>query len=1111
MSALDPQNRLLAIDPTQSFCVSAPAGSGKTELLTQRLLALLARVSRPEQVLAITFTRKAASEMASRVIEKLEEARHSAPIRFPHESTTRELALSLLSHAHRLDWQLDQSTLNIRTIDSFCHEITRRMPIVSGVGGVSDPRDDATELYERAVAQFLAQTGEQGAVGDALSLLLSQFDNRWVRVRELLVSLLERRGDWAPHIGQHHDPVGTEAILIDSVSSLVCHRLSETKARLGARFTELSDVLNEARLVMALAPLELTVDAAFLEDWRTMVSMLLTTAGDWRKPGGVSIRQGFEKGSEAKRRFVALLSDISGDERLCDYLNEIKHLPSLQRDRRDWQLVVTVSTLLPVLQAHLLLVFQQAGAVDHTHIALAACDALGPDDNPSPVAERFDFQIEHILVDEFQDTAHSQAELLRRLTRDWSSHNATAEMPRTLFVVGDAMQSIYGFRYADVALFMRVAATGLSGLKLIPLTLTQNFRSRPVIVKWVNDVFADLMGGDEDLNKGSVRHVTATATREAAEPAVPEGVHIDLFDENPSSVEAERIAVRIEALQGTDPEASIAILVRAKSHATEIVSALAARGIVFDGDALQSLAEQAIVQDLLSLCRWLENPAENVAALALMRSPWVGLSLNSLAILLADRAGKSFNLLEIVDADGAVALPEEERYRLYTLISTLRWANRVRDRLALPVWIEQIWLRLKGPVTALPEELPSVRLFFEALRGAEASGVGLNTDRIISDLSSISLDRSESSGSVRVLTLHKAKGLEFDYVFLPALQKQPRANSRELLRWHWHESAASRGLLIAADDQEKLAPTLYNYLNWLQKAKQQEELKRLLYVGVTRAREGVFLSGTVKTLEGEVTAPAGALLSLLKTKIKAATRNQVGPEPASSAQSADGLINGVEAKSPFYRIAREAFPEHLKSYPDRISEHTIQPEVNGDRLGLDNRRERVLGIVTHRILERLAAQSPLPLEITNEITTWIRANILKANLDKSDAEWVETRCTEMITNALQCPMGRWILSSHSEAHSELEITRMENGEVRHYVIDRTFFDEKEGVRWVVDYKTSSPKTEEDEESFKSREMMNYQAQLDAYADLLKNYRWDADAPIRTALYFPAIQALALRQ
>ena len=137
MSEQDQDNRLRAIDPTQSFCVSAPAGSGKTELLTQRLLALLARVNRPEQVLAITFTRKAASEMSSRVIEKLDQARRSTPAQLPHEATTRALAQSLLSHAQSLNWQLDESTLNIRTIDSFCHEITRQMPIVSGVGGIT--------------------------------------------------------------------------------------------------------------------------------------------------------------------------------------------------------------------------------------------------------------------------------------------------------------------------------------------------------------------------------------------------------------------------------------------------------------------------------------------------------------------------------------------------------------------------------------------------------------------------------------------------------------------------------------------------------------------------------------------------------------------------------------------------------------------------------------------------------------------------------------------------------------------------------------------------------------------------------------------------------------
>lgn len=1114
MSDCDQEHRLRAIDPTQSFCVSAPAGSGKTELLTQRLLALLARVDRPEQVLAITFTRKAASEMGSRLMEKLEEARHSVAIRFPHEATTRALAQSLLSHAQSLDWQLDESTLNIRTIDSFCHEITRQMPIVSGIGGISEPVDDATELYERAVGQLLAQAGDQGALGNAICLLLREFDNRWVRVRELLVSLLARRGDWAPHVGQHHDPAGAEQILIDSVSDLVHHRLSATRAKLGNHFIELCDLLNEARETLALPPIALTADVDALDDWRAMVGMLLTSAGEWRKPGGISIRQGFEKGSDAKRRFIALLSDLSSDEPLRDHLNEVRYLPSVQRDGKGWQLVVTISTLLPVLQAHLLLIFQQAGVVDHTHIALAACDALGPDDNPSPVAERLDYQIEHILVDEFQDTAHSQAELLRRLTRDWSGYNATtAVAPRTLFVVGDAMQSIYGFRFADVALFMRVQAIGLNGLTLLPLTLTKNFRSRPAIVDWVNGSFSALMGQEEDLNKGRVKHVAAISTREATASTNAEGVHIDLFAHDSTPLEAESIAARIEKLRGTQPEASIAILVRAKSHAAEIVSALLARGIVFDGDALQSLAEHAIVQDLLSLCRWLENPADNIAALALMRSPWVGLTLNSLALLLGDGEGRPFNLLDIGDAGTAATLPQDEQHRLNTLLSTLRWANRTRDRLALPIWIEQIWLRLNGPVTALPEELPSLRLFFDALRRSEASGAGLNADRIFDHLSSISLDNSESSSSVRVLTLHKAKGLEFDYVFLPSLQKQPRANSRELLRWHWHEGPVSTGLLIAADDQEKSAPTLYNYLNWLQKAKQQEELKRLLYVGVTRARECAFLSGTVTTEEGkgEVIAPAGSLLSLLQHSTGGAMTHHLHSAAASSVRSAITVSDEREISGALYRITQGALspPAPVSSVSE--SERLIQSRVMDDRLGRGSRTERMVGVITHRILERLAAQAPLPTEITDEIRQWIRANILQASLDKTEAERAAKGCTEIITNALQCPIGRWILKDHPEARSELPIARWENGELRQYVVDRTFFDEQAGVRWVIDYKTSSPKTGEAEEGFKSRELMNYRAQLATYADLIKSYDWNLDVPIKTGLYFPAIKALALHE
>ena len=1104
MSGLDHQHRLRAIDPTLSYCVSAPAGSGKTELLTQRLLVLLTRVDRPEQVLAITFTRKAASEMASRVLEKLDEARRSVPLRFPHEATTRKLAQSLLAHAETLDWQLDESTLNIRTIDSLCHEITRQMPIMSGIGGISEPIDDATPLYERAVAQLLAQAGDQSNVGDALRLLLHQFDNRWIRVRELLVSLLARRGDWASHIGQHHDPDGAETILFESVSNLIRQRLSACKARLGAALDPLVDILCEVRATQSLAPLVLSSEADALEDWRAVTDALLTGNGDWRKPAGISIRQGFEKGSEEKQRFIEILTDLSADEQLLDLLNEVRFLPSTQRDTRSWQLLVTISSLLPVLQAHLLLVFQTAGVVDHTHISLAACDALGSDDNPSPIAERLDYQIEHILVDEFQDTAHSQAELLRRLTRDWPDHNVTGKPPRTLFVVGDAMQSIYGFRYADVALFMRIQKSGLNGLNLIPLTLTQNFRSQAGIVNWVNARFASLMGGEEDLNRGRVRHVTASPSRTDGLETENKAVHIDLFSETSSSLESTFIASQIEAVRSANPEASIAVLVRAKSHATEIVNTLAAHGISFEGDTLESQAEKMISRDLLSLCKWLENPADNIAALSLMRSPWVGLSMQSISQLLEDEPGRPFNLLDISNSDRAASLPEDERDRLAALSLALEWAASKRDRLSLPIWIEQIWLRLNGPTTVQPDELTSVRLFLDAARRAE-SHEGLCADRIATELRHISADSSATPESVRVLTLHKAKGLEFDYVFLPALHKQPRANRRELLRWHWQEGPTKAELLIAADDQEKKAPTLYNYLNWLEKEKQREELKRLLYVGVTRAREKVYLSGALKfeSGAGEVTAPAGSLLSLLGADLEHAVRHIDEPE----APMTDSVRQDLKHRPSLYRVASRVLSSAVRGSRDRSSEVLIQ-SISTDGLAEDNRYERILGVITHRILERLSARNPLPTNITAEIETWIQANCLGANLNKEERATAVIACRDLIIKTLQCPKGRWLLGPHPEAHSEFRIAFVEGSEVREYIIDRTFLDEQENLRWVIDYKTSCPHPQEDEEEFKARELMKYGPQLDNYAQALQRYQWKSDAPIRTALYFPAIQALA---
>jgi len=1112
----DQAARERAIDPTMSFCVSAPAGSGKTELLTQRLLALLARVDRPEQVLAITFTRKAANEMAARIMEKLEQARAGAPIEAAHEQVTRDLAQQLLVHAQQRSWRLDESSLNLRTIDSFCHELTRQMPILSGMGGIAEPVDNASPLYERAVSDFLQQASE-GEVGESISTLLGHFDNRWHKVSDLLVALLSRRGDWGPHIGQHHDPATAEAAIESTVSDLVTDRLSALSELFAHDTQELCDVINGAREVLALPAITLTYAAdapatEALEGWRAVSMALLTNDQTWRKPKGINVRQGFQKDSDFKVRFLAILARYGDDEALREALVELRYLPDPLARGEGWQLVVLLSSLLPVLQAHLLLAFQRTGTVDHTHIALAASQALGSDEQPTTLAERLDYQLEHILVDEFQDTSSSQAEFLRRLTRGWAEHNATGAMPRTLFVVGDGMQSIYGFRYADVRLFLQIRQNGLAGLTLAPLTLSQNFRSRPAVVNWVNRVFADLMGKIDDINIGRVSHVHAVSAKSLDDTGAGEGVDVVTLEEASEVEEATFIADTIATLRQTHPDATIAVLVRAKKHADPVMDALSSRDIPVSGEALQSLADRSVIQDLMALCSWLANPADNIAALTLVRSPWCGIDLGSIDRLLIDQPERPFDLLKLLTPELSLELEGEVAARVTHLKQALEWAQSKRDRLALPVWLEQIWLRLEGPASVLPNDLSSVYSFFECLRRAERAGVGLDVEWLSQSLSDVAPGMAESNNPVRMMSFHKAKGLEFDYVFMPSLHRRTRPVQRELLRWHWHGTERAGGLLIAADDQEKKDTSLYNYLNWLQKRKDAEELKRLLYVGVTRARRRAVLTGCAVAGDDidEFRAPAGSMLGLLENAINDSA-SPVGVEPSpqsASVQTPMGDVGMPVATTGLYRLSKDQLRSDAMTLPsaDRTAALTQRSLPIQSR---SHRVERVTGIITHRILELLSG-TDLPTEPDARIRQWIRGGLQQTSLTPEAMNTVEEHCLHLLSNTLSCKTGRWILSAHPEAQSELALSRMESGELKGYVIDRTFVDSETGFRWIIDYKTSAPLVDESLDSFTAREHAHYREQLRNYAELLAEQTGaEPHAAIKTALYFPSIKMLSL--
>ncbi len=1103
MTIVDARQRLTAIDPTRSFCVSAPAGSGKTELLIQRYLGLLSRVERPEQVLAITFTRKAAAEMRERVVAALQGAIDGSACGNPHQRQTRELAEQALAADTASGWHLvrDISRLNIKTIDSFCGGLTRQMPVLSEFGGQASPVDDAGELYDEAVHGLFRALQQTDAVYPDLAALMLHFDNNWERLRDLLVALLARRDQWRGYVGVHRAPAESEAYLVATVNNLVREELVDLAATLAPCGEELLDLQ-----CYAAAHLGNPAPRAFpgsepdqVGAWRSLLKLLLTGGGTWRRR--LTVAEGFPPGKgEAqarKEQLKALIGRLAAIEGLEQRLAAVDSLPEMAPGSNAWQLLVHLSRLLPRLAAELLLVFQRHGAVDHTQVALSALQALGEDDAPTELALRLDYRIDHILVDEFQDTSVNQYELLHCLTRGWGEYNAVnPQAPRTVMIVGDGMQSIYGFRGANVGLFLRARNHGFNGVRLEHLELESNFRSDRGLVDWVNGTFARAFPSRDDIGQGQVSYTPATAVRpEAARPAVE--MHA-FHGEGALSGEVDFICREIAAALDDPTCRSIAVLGRSRGQLRPILDGLRRSGIRYSAQDLGSLAESPAVADLYNLCRALANGADRLAWMALLRAPWCGLSLGDL--LEIGRWGEEPRYTPVWPSLGETALlrrlsPDGGR-RLARIRPVLARAHRQRDRLALRVWIEQVWLDLEGPACVTDQsQLADVESFLQLLEQADEEGIGLDTDWLARRLEKQFMNPGDGDGRVQVMTLHKAKGLEFDRVVIPQLARVPRAEGRQLLLWDEHSGpGGERAFLLAADDHSAPGePTLYNYLQRQRDEKALLEGTRLLYVGSTRAVGRLLLTTSLVRDDnsGEFRPPpARSLLRCIWPTFSAAmTVHEPVPDrqpPASD--PGDRLLlrlclEGVAAPTDTVTDADRADP----NIPERPVNHV----------------ERSVGTVVHLALETLSRRDPLPRAVGDGERRHWRQALQRCGLWGGTLERALAAVEKSVSLTLDAEQGRWILSAqHREAHSEWALTGVgPDGGLRELVIDRTFLDPDSGLRWIIDYKTSRPEGGEPLETFLSREAETYRSQLALYRDTLATL---CAEPLRCALYFTGL-------
>lgn len=1027
----DAQARERALDPLRSFIVQAPAGSGKTELLVRRFVRLLATVSRPEEVLAITFTRKAAAEMKKRVLAGIPNAAEFAP------------------------------RLRIMTIDALCAALTRQLPVLAKFGAQPAvvQAEDAKSLYLDAAARTLALLEQTGEAGEQVARLLAYLDNDAGAAAELLASMLARRDQWLRRAGSPPARFELEAAFAAERARLLAH-------------------------AQALHP----------EASEALALEVLTKTGGWRK-----------KPRPAPAQMV-------GNEPLREALFALTTLPPAAYTDVQWHALEAILALLKRAAAELKLVFAARGQADFTEFAQGALRALGSADDPSELLLRMDADVRHILVDEFQDTSVSQWELLERLTSGWERGDG-----RTVFAVGDPMQSIYRFREAEVALFLHARHAGLGCVRLEPLTLSTNFRSQAGIVDWVNATFARVLPGEEDEAAGAVPYAPAVPHPDKARLG-GEAAHWHAFIERRD--EARRAVEIVQQAQAENPAGSCAILVRNRNALTEIVPALNAAGLRYRAVEIERLGEKQVVQDLVALTRALAHPADRIAWLALLRARWCGLDLADLHALAGSDArpahpqeegpgaqppsttarSKQATIWELLhDNTRLGALGAGGRARAECLRNTLEpvLANALRG--SLRARVEGAWYALGGPacVDALTE-LEDAEIFLDQLDRLEDAGDIADPALLAESLAELYAlpDLEAGDADLQVMTIHKAKGLEFDTVILPGLDRAPRSGDRPLLAW---KAQADASLLLAPINQAGVADEpLYRHVRAEGRRAEDIEAGRVLYVAATRAKSHLHLLGCVKLDDnGVVRAPSKrSLLAQAWSVAEAAFQAPTLPDATATAVGANARAgDGNSLRRLASNFALPAAPPPVRwCAPEEIrgAEHAIEFSWAGETA-------RHVGSVVHRWLQRIAE---------DELHGWSAArietmrglfhNALAARgVEEAELGAATGRVAAALANALADARGRWLLGPQQDAKSEYRLTAVIDGERRKLVIDRTFTG-TDGKRWIIDYKTSNHEGT-DVDGFLEREKERYRVQLERYAEALAQ----ADGA-KLALYFPLL-------
>jgi ATP-dependent exoDNAse (exonuclease V) beta subunit len=1125
----DSAARETALQVDGSFIVQAPAGSGKTGLLVFRILKLLATVDQPQKILAITFTRKATAEMRNRVVELLEMAEQGVDSPIEYEQYGINLAAEVLVQDKKHAWNLIEtpSQLQIMTIDALCSKLAGSMPWLSRLGDRPRTTDNADKHYGDAVELLFSELlNEQSTVADSLQVVLEELDFNYARSRVLFKSMLAKRDQWLRHLLQQdlsklraHIEYAWQTLINEQLADLsqsIAHFKLEQLAELAVdASTKVSVKGDKVSPLIGMEGFDRNVRFMGIAQWLAIKNMLLTGKEEWRKQLNITI--GFKSKTPEHQALTAIIDEFREDgEQFRLALVELNFLPEAKFLNQDWEQMLHLEKVLKFLAAALQLRFRSTGECDHSEVTQRANLALQELDDPTELGLRLDAQIQHILVDEFQDTSHGQIELLKRMTAGWGNEEGFEN--RSLFLVGDPMQSIYRFREADVSLFLRVTSNATTkifpNIKVQPLSLTQNFRSSQSLVEWFNKTFKHGFAEKDDPVAGAIRYAKATSNKPGSDLSVSKKFSGERSQEIESIVDA--ITTALENCQRESDQ--VAILVRSRGQLKELLPAIEAEGIAYAGIDIHPLKDVQAIIDVVALCKAICREDDRVSWLSLLRGPWCGLNLYQIKALTNDFDKTLWQ--QICAADEITSVMDEAALqRLQRFREIMAEALVQRQRVSLSSLTRWAWQALGGEATLAETDLKNIETVFTLLSELQSGGDLPNVselERGLDGLFAQPTTHSEGrSPQLVVSTIHKAKGLQYHTVILPSLASPPRADDKEVMMWTENQSNLGEAQLLLAPLtlEETKQSSHYGYLRALNRKRAMNESIRLMYVACTRAEQQLILTATVKIDDesNEIKSPAkGSLLAAiwsdadqtLSLNTPLSEQGEQGAESKREQLAQDQLSQDLFRLPGKYKAIRAnsiewaPLPRHVIQVPEiEVIEEELTYEWASEVAA-------AVGTVLHDWLSHHSGQV-VSYQLNEDTTAQWRSDLRALNVAPNRMQFALNRLKKGIENIQADQAAHFVFADYAEQSNEYSISCIEKEVVKTYRIDRTFVDEK-GVRWIVDYKSTDTR-EENVGSFVDQQVaLRHRAQLEKYGKLLSQLD---DRPIRLAVYFPLLKEL----